>query len=144
MYSILFLKWLSNLIFWRQKKVVQVVRIGGRGRKFGQNPKESIFSQEDIPYVIYASDVKGSRFQALHFAGEYIKSAWNTLFGVFFKWKQLLISSYLSLKEDINHVESYALVMYSCFRLHINLHSVAHPCLMNNCGMISFGGLLSE
>ena len=36
----------------------------------------------------------------------------------------------LSFKEDINLVESYALVMYGCLliqiQLHMNLHTVAH------------------
>ena len=56
------------------------------------------------------------------------------------------IISYL--KEDICFVESYALVLYAfCLiqiKLHVNLYTVAHLCSMNICGMISFGGLLSE
>ena len=54
----------------------------------------------------------------------------------------------LSLKEDITFVESYALVKYACLllqiRLHMNPYTLAHICPMNICGMISFGGLLSE
>ena len=38
--------------------------------------------------------------------------------------------------------------MYACLllqmRLHMNLYTVAHLCLVNIFGMISFGGLLSE
>ena len=48
----------------------------------------------------------------------------------------------------LSPVENYALVMYGCLliqnRLHMNLYTVAHLCSMNICGMISFGGLLSE
>ena len=56
--------------------------------------------------------------------------------------------NFLSLKEDISFIESYALAMYACLLiqigLHMNLFIVANLCPMNICGMMSFGGLLSE
>ena len=54
----------------------------------------------------------------------------------------------MGLKEDIRFVEIYALVMFALLLiqicLHMNLYTVAHLCSINICGMISFGGLLSE
>ena len=56
--------------------------------------------------------------------------------------------TFLSLKEDISFIESYALAMYACLLiqigLHMNLFIVANLCPMNICGMMRFGGLLSE
>ena len=54
----------------------------------------------------------------------------------------------MGLKEDISFVEIFVLVMFAflltqiCF--HMNPYTVAYLCSMNICGMISFGGLLSE
>ena len=60
----------------------------------------------------------------------------------------IMLSLMLTLKEDTSFLESYALVNYTCLliqiRLDMNLNTVAPLCSMNICGMISFGGLLSE
>ena len=57
-----------------------------------------------------------------------------------------VLGEYLPFTQNLTCIN--ALVMFALLLiqicLHMNLYTVAHLCSMNICGMISFGGLLSE